>query len=407
MQKHKKQTNHAKLDKHKAKNIIKGETKLIKEILDKWDNVGVVSNPTGVSTSKGFNASKSYTIKNREYICNFSNVNSDGTWALVALDHDVQHVTTQQLNPGNQFLFPWASTIAKLYEHFEFKTLRFLYKPMVTEYQPVGLGVGKVIMNVDYDAADSPPGSEQEMEDSQPRVDARPTEYMALNLSHREMHNDSDAKYVLVGRQPAFTDIKTYSCGQLFIGTSGQTAKGVLGQLYVEYEIKFTTPILSINRALPPITNSTYLSTQSINTYVNGQNAPTPVEVVWQNQTGYELPLDENGNITLSKGNYKATLGLISDAVSGLPITGICKMQAQLNLNGTQIPGMSAIYRGNDLPGGYLQDLSQSVTSIFSILDPTGVINATLTGIGDSSNSQTPKPFSNLQQLVSLLIEKL
>lgn len=321
------------------------------------ENVNVVRNAVGTKQSKGFDAKK-ITLRETEYIGNITSNGSD--FNLFSITGD--RIKSQQLNPGNAALFPWGSTHAKLYEQYVWKKLKFQYKPLVTEYQPPGLGVGKIIFNVDYDAADQPPANQQQMEDSQPRVDARPVEYMELICDPKQMHKDSDGKFVLFGDQPAFTDIKTYSTGQLFIATAGQTSGGVIGELYVDYEVELLVPVLTLGRNIRT-TNELGCVTAS------ALDLPSNVSIMlpYTSVAGTVIPTPALGQLKLAPGQY-----LVTSALHGLlaNMGSIDKMSVGISLDGI-IKNIGDYYVPQpDYTLDYLRALTVNGTQFLTV--PTG-----------------------------------
>jgi hypothetical protein len=197
--------------------------------------------PLGNRQGTGFGTRAMITISESEFISEYAVANQPNFNVGLNLP----------INPGQATTFPWLSTIAKQYEKYRFKSLRFIYKPEVTQFNPTSAAVGKVMMNCDYDASDAPPTSKQQVEDTKPHADCMPYEQLVLVLNPFEMHVNSDAKYVRPAGLPGGTDIKTYDCGNLYVSNQGQTANAVnLGELHVDYIVELSIPILeSTNKA--------------------------------------------------------------------------------------------------------------------------------------------------------------
>lgn len=149
---------------------------------------------------------------------------------------------TLPINPGQATTFPWLSNIAKQFEMYRFVYLHFYYKPEVTQYS--ANGIGKVIMSIDYDAADPPPANKQQMEDTNPHCDAMPYQSLNLKTDCRKMFTMTDAKFVRPGGVPGQSDVKTYDAGNLYVATQGQAANTIVGELRVKYKVELMTPVL-------------------------------------------------------------------------------------------------------------------------------------------------------------------
>jgi len=147
------------------------------------------------------------------------------------------------VNPGQAATFPWLANIAKNFEKYDFEFLDFVYKREVSEFATNGQ-TGKVIMSFDSDATDPPPTTKQQMEDTDPHVDALPSENMTLVVPASMLHGSTDALYVRSGALPANTDIKTYDVGNLNVATTGITSNVAVGELHVRYVCVLSVPVL-------------------------------------------------------------------------------------------------------------------------------------------------------------------
>jgi len=147
------------------------------------------------------------------------------------------------VNPGQANTFPWLSRIAQNFEKYRFEYLEFYYKREVSEYATAGQS-GKVIFSFDTDASDPAPTTKQQMEDTDPHVDALPSENMTLVVPTNMLHGSTDALYVRSGALPANTDIKTYDVGNLNVATTGITSNVAVGELHVRYVCVLSVPVL-------------------------------------------------------------------------------------------------------------------------------------------------------------------
>jgi len=287
-------------------------------------NPGIDRFPRGNRQGTGFGKRKTILISESEYISEIAVANQPSFNVPLNLP----------INPGQASTFPWLSTIAKQYEKYCFKSLQFVYKPEVTQFNPTSSAVGKVMLSCDYDAADPPPASKQQVEDTDPHADCMPYEKMTLILDPRECHKNSDAKFVRPAGLPGGNDIKTYDCGNLYVSNQGQTGNGVnLGELHVVYTVELSVPILESQTKAPNnlqvtsfqdtsaaiTTNTPYqplLAAAASNTVVNvngigvvntaGSIVPPPGNYQWLatavfQETGFyftdaNLYLEKNGN---------------------------------------------------------------------------------------------------------------
>lgn len=257
--------------------------------------------PKGNMQGQNFRANKVSNENDMEYI---GDVVSTSTGFVVLNSYSV--------NPGQASVFPWMYKKAILYEKYQFKSLEFIYKPMVSQFASLGT-TGKVILSFDYDASDAPPTSKQQMEDTDPSADGMPYEMICLKMRPRDLHKNSDAKYVRPGGLPGGSDIKTYDCGILNIATSGIEANsGTLGELWVKYNCQLTVPVLEPTNSAPINRSTSQLISSAGESLTNG--LPHTILFADTSSTyGYANGLglvNTNGSIVLSPGNYVVTPSL-------------------------------------------------------------------------------------------------
>jgi hypothetical protein len=141
------------------------------------------------------------------------------------------------INPGQSQTFPWLSSVARNFESYKFRKLRFCYE---TE-APSSLG-GTLILAVDYDASDAQPATKLVAMAYRNSVRSAPWE-PCCHSSMDEDLNKLKSNYIRTGSQPANTDIKLYDIGNLFVCSQNVTTTiAVCGELYVEYDVDLITP---------------------------------------------------------------------------------------------------------------------------------------------------------------------
>lgn len=205
-------------------------------------NPGIDRFPLGNRQGTGFGRRKTIIVSESEFISEVAVSNQPNFNVALNLP----------INPGQASTFPWLSTIAKQYEKYCFRSLQFVYKPEVTQFNPTSSAQGKVMLSCDYDASDAPPASKQQVEDTDPHADCMPYERLSLSLDPRELHKNSDARFVRPAGLPGGNDIKTYDCGNLYVSNQGQTGNGVnLGELHVVYTVELSVPILESQTKAP------------------------------------------------------------------------------------------------------------------------------------------------------------
>lgn len=138
--------------------------------------------------------------------------------------------TTNPVNPGLASTFPWASRIGRSFDKYRFRKLTFEYHAVC----PTSVA-GVVMLTFDYDANDNIPQSKFEHSQSSPGVETSVYTSCRLNVPV-----DNQWRFV---RQGAVTgDIKTYDIGGLVFSTSYGSNTGIVGEIYVSYEVEFSKP---------------------------------------------------------------------------------------------------------------------------------------------------------------------
>lgn len=189
------------------------------------------SRPTGSPSVK--NSKEGCTITHREYLFDVQRTNNNFV------------VDTVIVNPGVSNSFPWLAQIAGRYESYTFERLDYIFQPMVPTTQ-----AGTVMMAIDFDAADAAPNNKQTLMAFAGANRAAPWQPFRISASRIDRKKMVSERYVR-SATIADTDIKTYDMGNLFIATVGTgSATVTLGELYVEYTVRFRTPQIQQSPAL-------------------------------------------------------------------------------------------------------------------------------------------------------------
>lgn len=144
---------------------------------------------------------------------------------------------TAPINPGLSGLFPWLSQIARNYESYRFKRLRFKYVASSGSNQ-----TGTVYLGVEFDPADAPPTDENQLASYQGTTSCAPWKNNSYtctsqNLAKRQTY------FVRNGAVGSNSDLTLYDVGFFIIGTAdNQATPAKLGKLWVEYEVELMTP---------------------------------------------------------------------------------------------------------------------------------------------------------------------
>jgi len=256
-------------------------------------------------------------------------------------------LSTYPINPGQATTFPWLSSIAKNFEKYRFLNLEFYVVPQVSQFANGGR-TGEVILSIDYDASDAQPGSYQQQADQVPHSTAMPYQRQSLRANPREMHLESDAKFIRPGGLPGASDIKTYDAGNFFVGCTGLDASQFnVCSLHVKYTCELTVPVLE-NFAQAPVNNSVTFLADSLAALTTA----TPYQPLLAAAASTSLPVVNGlavvntvGSIVPTPGNYLLdtactmynTGGILSVALLSVYKNGVRQMP---------IGGTTAAYDG-------------------------------------------------------------
>lgn len=202
-------------------------------------NMGPREGPTvaaPVSLSKKQNASRPVMssdnstgdlrvrVRHREYI---QDLNGSVAFANTQLG----------INPGLSATFPWLSQMAQLFESYKFNSLRFQYRTQA----PTSV-TGKVLLAVDYDAADAAPASKAVLLQERTKADDVAWQNFDVVCDRADLHKFGIQRYIRSQALAANLDIKTYDIGNLNVATQGQAGATAIGEVWVEYDVELITP---------------------------------------------------------------------------------------------------------------------------------------------------------------------
>jgi len=187
-----------------------------------------ISSHTGTSSPRFVRAlpSGGTTVRHREF---FKNVTGTSTFTILP---------SIPINPGNEDIFRWLSSIAMSYEFYKFKKLIFEYKPEAPTSCP-----GKVYLSVDYDVTDTPVATKVDLLSQFGTEGNVPWDKfnMKVDKGSSDIYN---RRYTRDSPVPTGIDPRLYNLGNLMIATdnNGTFASAIIGELWVDYEVEFYTP---------------------------------------------------------------------------------------------------------------------------------------------------------------------
>lgn len=142
------------------------------------------------------------------------------------------------INPGLTASFPFLSQIAKNFTLYDFEGLIFEYRPTSGEFGSTSNALGKVIMATDYDPDAIVFRNSKNMENYDYATATKPSLTARHGVETAAKQAALKMNYVRTGtvsRDKIFTDI-----GLFQIATEGLPNTGIVGELWVTYNVKLS-----------------------------------------------------------------------------------------------------------------------------------------------------------------------
>lgn len=261
----------------------------------------------------------SIRVKKREFIANIES----------SVDF---HNNTFPINPGLSDVFPWLCEIANNYEQYRFNGLvfQFVSTSSMSIASSTNLAMGTIIMSTDYNAADDPYVSEQQMLGTMFSNSAAPNQDIMHAVECAPTDQAQKLYYIRSGDNPSNTDIRLYDMGVFQLATEGmQTGNWRAGQLWVSYDITLCKSVQNNTLGFNLNTDKYQLNNQVAGT--TGPYAPF----------GADRILDEHSNLgttvtkdtitfppTISEGFYLLNWGCYGGAdATTLPVETLTNCQ--------------------------------------------------------------------------------
>lgn len=148
------------------------------------------------------------------------------------------------INPGLQTTFPWLSNVASRFQEYKIRGMVYHYVPTSGSYSASGTALGSVMMQTTYRASDTAPLSKVEILNEYWSNEVVPSETMAHPIECDPRENPFSVHYVRTGIVPG-SEIMLHDVGKTFVATSGMGTTGVVGDLWVTYEVELKKPIIT------------------------------------------------------------------------------------------------------------------------------------------------------------------
>lgn len=142
---------------------------------------------------------------------------------------------TLAVNPGLAATFPWLSGLGHRFESYKFLKLKLKFFPAKGQHD------GEVGAVIDFDAADAAPASYMTAMQYSGAIIGPSWTYWEKEMSQINLKKFSLDRYNRGGAVPANTDVKTYDLGNIFIITQGHADTSLIGHLWADYVVEFTS----------------------------------------------------------------------------------------------------------------------------------------------------------------------
>lgn len=169
-------------------------------------------------------------FKHREYLGDVISSPTVGAFQIQAFP----------LNPGLATTFPWLSgVVGANFQQYRINGMTFEFRSMSADaLNSTNTALGSVVMSTDYDSADAPFNSKQQMENTEYGVSCKPSANMLHAIECARSQTAVSELYVRAYGNPAGTDVRLYDLGRFYIATVGMQAASVnLGELWATYDV--------------------------------------------------------------------------------------------------------------------------------------------------------------------------
>lgn len=147
-------------------------------------------------------------------------------------------VESFNIQPGLNTTFPWLSRVAQMYERYELLELTLLYEPFCSTAT-----AGVVYLAVDPDPNDSGPSDKGQMCNYEHM--ARSSAWAPSRLGVKgSVFSTLSRWHFIRGANAQPSTIATSDVGNMLLATFGMSGTASVGELYVSYRVRLSTPSL-------------------------------------------------------------------------------------------------------------------------------------------------------------------
>jgi hypothetical protein len=188
---------------------------------------GVYTPPEIINKSKD-----AVCLRHREYI---TDITATSAFTLQSFD----------INPGLVSTFPWLAGVAENFEEYMITGMIFEYRTLSADYTTASsAALGFVVMATQYNVLNPNFPDKKTMENYEFANSAKPSETFIHPVECKKSLNPVSELYVRTGSVPANADQRLYDLGNFQIATGGNSGTGILGELWVTFEICLFKPKL-------------------------------------------------------------------------------------------------------------------------------------------------------------------
>lgn len=169
-------------------------------------------------------------------------------------------INSYRINPGLVASFPWLSQVCgSTFQQYRLNGMVFEYRSMSGDaLTSNNTALGTVVMCTDYDSADAPFTSKQQMENTEFGVSCKPSSNMIHAIECAPQLTSVSEKYIRAYANPPGTDIRLYDMGRFYIATNGFQGTSVnCGELWVSYDVTLIKAIEQFPLYLDPVAQYT------------------------------------------------------------------------------------------------------------------------------------------------------
>lgn len=241
-------------------------------------------------------------VKHREYITDLLSSKPASTFGYRPFT----------INPGDRYTFPWLYGIARNYQQFKFRRLKFEFKTTSSDaLNSTNTALGSVIMATQYNVLDEEFENKQAMENFDGAVVTKPSKDLVHYVQVSPGSMPIQELYVRPNEaEITGSDKRLYDVGTFYIATSGiQEAEVRLGEIWVSYEIELLKP-----RLAPPPAGTTDDSPVDADEGIYSSSWVIPASIpAWTsaNFLSRVIP-DENNNLDIGVSGGTITFGSLS-----------------------------------------------------------------------------------------------